>query len=282
MLEYFDSLPKAIYTLYLSIVGGIDWADAAHPLMELSIFLGLLFCAYIAFAVLCVLNIITGVFVENANRITAQDAEMVMMEQMEQRQAWYEEVKELFDAADRDKTGYLDKHEFSKKMEDLKMQAWFRKIGVHVESYSANGLFKLLDFDGDGKLDMDEFAMALQQVHGHARSIDVARVSREVKLIRKELKDLGANCGHIFHDLSHYISSTKKMTQENSKISQQKPEGASFGAHRLAQEDSWACPPQPEVVRKTFSIPRSVPRGVERVSSVGSMVILEDVEEEEA
>merc|ERR1719262_1106134 len=120
------------------------------------------------------------------------------MEQMELRKQWFEEVKDLFEAADTDSSGQLDAREFTKQMEDLRMQAWFRKIGVQVESYSAQGLFQLLDFDGDGKLDLDEFAMALQQVHGYARSIDVAKLNREAKLLRRDLKAVSTLCINIF------------------------------------------------------------------------------------
>merc|ERR1719375_1809822 len=44
LMFFYGSLSRTIYTLYLSIVGGIDWSDAAQPLMKLSTSLGLLFC----------------------------------------------------------------------------------------------------------------------------------------------------------------------------------------------------------------------------------------------
>jgi Ca2+-binding EF-hand superfamily protein len=188
--DYFGSLAVGQYTLFLSICGGIDWGDAAAPMMALHTALGLLFALYIAFAVLCVLNIITGVFVENSNRLTIQDDEMVLMEQMETRKKWMIEVRELFEAADVSKNGSLSMEEFENVMADVRMQAWFRKIGVQVESYSAQGLFSLLDFDGDGQLDLDEFGMALQSVHGSARAVEVAKVQRDTRTIRKDLRTL--------------------------------------------------------------------------------------------
>merc|ERR1719487_114274 len=103
--------------------------------MKLSTSLGLLFCLYVAFAVLCVLNIITGVFVDNATRTTAEDEEMVLLEQMDARRQWLDEVKELFARADTDNDGQLNESEFKQQLQDFRMQAWFRKIGVQVESY---------------------------------------------------------------------------------------------------------------------------------------------------
>jgi len=204
--DFYGSLGRTFYTLYLSICGGVDWGDAAAPLLALNPLLGMLYSFYIAFAVLCVLNIITGVFVENANRLTAQDEEMVLMEQMEVRRQWFEEVKDLFNAADLDGSGELDVTEFSDKMQDVRMQAWFRKIGVQVEAYSAQGLFQLLDFDGDGKLDLDEFAIALQSVHGAARSIDVAKINRDTRLLRREVAELTDMCFAFFKGIPSLFS----------------------------------------------------------------------------
>mmetsp|Transcript_27340 Transcript_27340/g.51623 ORF Transcript_27340/g.51623 Transcript_27340/m.51623 type:complete len:196 (-) Transcript_27340:45-632(-) len=143
--------------------------------------------AYIAFSVLCVMNIVTGVFVENCNKMTARDEDLVHMEQLEQRRQWYEEVKQMFESACQD-SGCLSVKQFSDKLaEDVRLRAWMQKIGVQVESHSVSGLFQILDLDGDGQLDFDEFAIALQQVHGQARSIDVAKILHDTKLLRRLL-----------------------------------------------------------------------------------------------
>jgi len=156
-----------------------------------------------------VLNIITGVFVDNANKIATKDDDMIMMEQLEMRAAWFDEVKELFKEADVDNSGTVTEHEFAEKMQDLRVQAWLRKIGVQVESYSAEGLFKLLDFDGDGSLELEEFALALQSVHGTARSIDLQRVAREAKLLREDMVQLCDLCNTAFERLMPGISKVK-------------------------------------------------------------------------
>ena len=38
-----------------------------------------------------------------------------------------------------------------------------------------------------GSIDLDEFSVALQQVHGEARSIDIAKVAHDTRTLRKEL-----------------------------------------------------------------------------------------------
>eukprot|EP00931_Biecheleriopsis_adriatica_P010403 TRINITY_DN11147_c0_g2_i1.p1 TRINITY_DN11147_c0_g2~~TRINITY_DN11147_c0_g2_i1.p1 ORF type:complete len:750 (-),score=135.67 TRINITY_DN11147_c0_g2_i1:32-2230(-) len=187
--NYFGSLERAMYTLFKSITGGEDWGNAAEPLLRMRPFLGALYCLYISVATLCVLNIINGVFVDNAKKMVALDEEMVMMEQLDQRNRWYSEVKELFSIAG-DGSGMLDCEAFTEKLKDYRLQAWLRKVGVHVESHSAAGFFQLIDVNGDGLLDMDEFARALQQVHGQARSVDLARVHAECRAVKKDLQNL--------------------------------------------------------------------------------------------
>merc|ERR1712032_249873 len=218
LVEYYGSLARTVYTLYLAISGGFDWNKAATPLLALSWPLGLMFSFYIAFAVLCVLNIITGVFVENATQMTSQDDDMVLMEELETRRTWFEEVKVLFEAADTDGSGQLNAEEFSAQLQDLRMQAWFRKIGVHVESHSAEGLFQLLDFDGDGVLDLDEFAIALQSVHGPARSIDLAGVKHDVRVIRRDVDHLIGICPTFFEHTFPEMGAASRPTRRGSVL----------------------------------------------------------------
>merc|ERR1719482_1510829 len=86
-----------IKTLFRSITGGIDWIDAAQPLRQVSEVLEYAFMIYIAFGLLCVLNVITGVFVENANSITREDEESVLLEVLEDKKRWIDDVARLME-----------------------------------------------------------------------------------------------------------------------------------------------------------------------------------------
>merc|ERR1712151_1152140 len=98
--DSFGSLIASVATLFLSISGGVDWRDVAVPLASIHPVLGLSFAVYIAFACFCVLNIITGVFVETASRLATMDEDLMVAEEIDTKLSWYEDVKDLFEQAD--------------------------------------------------------------------------------------------------------------------------------------------------------------------------------------
>lgn len=189
LMAYYGSLILSIYTLYQSTTGGIDWGESAQPLLDINPALAVLYALYIAFSVLCVLNVITGLFVENASSASAADEEQIVIEEFEARVRWFEEVKKLFTSMV-GVDGHIDYRSFQRLVENVKIQACLRKLGVDVYQTSTKSLFQILDFDGTGMVDLEEFAMGLQMLHGDAKKIDLARIQREISKIRKTLKSL--------------------------------------------------------------------------------------------
>lgn len=191
---HFGSLVVTIYTLYISICGGLDWGDAAEPLMSIHPILGMMFAVYIAFAVFCVLNIVTGVFVENATKITQQNDTNAIMDELAIREMWTDEVQVLFKAADADGSGELDWDEFEICLREERIQKYFKRLGLSLEPECVYALFQLLDFDGDGTVDMDEFVEGCTHVHGNARSLDVVRLRHENKIMTRHIEELRDFC----------------------------------------------------------------------------------------
>lgn len=59
--KYFGSVPESMLTLFMTITNGISWEEAMRPLREVSTMAVLFLIAYIAIAVLAILNVVTGV-----------------------------------------------------------------------------------------------------------------------------------------------------------------------------------------------------------------------------
>jgi Ca2+-binding EF-hand superfamily protein len=181
LIKRYPDLINAVFTLYMSICGGIDWGDAAEPLAEVSGIMVPLFAAYVAFVVFCVLNIMTGIFVENANSIISKDEDRMVLEHAEKRKQWADSVKRLFCRFDDDKANQITFEQFAARLEDDKVVAYLEKLGLEVSTCNKRGLFSVLDVDGDGTLDPGEFAVTLQHLHGPARSLDLYQVKRNQK-----------------------------------------------------------------------------------------------------
>jgi voltage-gated sodium channel len=75
LFRYWGSLGSAILSVYWSVTGGQDWAVVIGPLNEQTgtQFHNVVFCMFIAFATMVLMNLVTGVFVEGAQRLTKED-----------------------------------------------------------------------------------------------------------------------------------------------------------------------------------------------------------------
>lgn len=166
---------------------GDDWSDYADMLFSIQFFLGLLMCLYLCFAMFCVLNIITAVFVENSSKISMRDEASFLMEAVEQRQRFLEEAQALFKACGADKKGLLTFSAFAAAAHDLRVQAGFQRLGLNLEADSLSGLFSLLDFNAEGHVDLEEFTAGVQMLQGQARSLDVARLRHDVYRLMKQV-----------------------------------------------------------------------------------------------
>merc|ERR1712241_621243 len=102
------SIGSSILSLYMAISGGDDWHVFMKDLDTTTNWGNrLVFCIYIAFATLVMLNLVTGVFVEGAQRIIREDKDNEM----------HRKVSNLFYFSDMDCNGEISKMEFEECME---------------------------------------------------------------------------------------------------------------------------------------------------------------------
>merc|ERR1712151_285950 len=107
LIQNFDNLWNAIFALFQAMSGGVDWNDLAGPLIEMYGFsTGPVFVAYIAFTVLVLLNVITGVFVESASKTIKKEGENELTRRL----------KSLFVECDEDTSGKMTWGEFRSQL----------------------------------------------------------------------------------------------------------------------------------------------------------------------
>merc|ERR1712083_733046 len=86
----------------------------------------------------------------------------------------------------------------------MRVQTLLSKLGIEVDTMTVGSLFNLLDLDGDGEINETEFAIGLSQVHGSARSIDVAKLSFDLIKVQRQL-----------HNISRQIKGQSQQLQKS-------------------------------------------------------------------
>lgn len=172
--EYFGDLGSSVLTLFQSVTGGVSWIDVVRPLSDfVSPWLTVLFAFYIAFCVFAMMNIVTGVFVESALETARKDKDLMLLQS----------VKHLFTKTDKDGSGDISWEEFQDQLHTPEMTKYFEAIDLDLEE--AKELFRLLDCEGTGQVDVDEFVNGSFRLRGNAKAIDLATIMSDFNSMMK-------------------------------------------------------------------------------------------------
>eukprot|EP00746_Dinoflagellata_sp_MGD_P137490 gnl/MRDRNA2_/MRDRNA2_71273_c0_seq1.p1 gnl/MRDRNA2_/MRDRNA2_71273_c0~~gnl/MRDRNA2_/MRDRNA2_71273_c0_seq1.p1 ORF type:complete len:1104 (+),score=133.99 gnl/MRDRNA2_/MRDRNA2_71273_c0_seq1:64-3312(+) len=236
-LQDYRTLTKSAYGLFKSISGGVDWGNIADPLLQVSPILIILFGIYIAFAVFCVLNVVTGVFVDNTKRITETDIDHIIMDQLSKRSEFLHEIERLWNeitvrcnsspsgqakGPGLKQSSFVRDRDFDKAIGDMRIRAYFRRIGLFIEIYNSSALFKMIDSDHDGVIDFNDFAIGCEQLRGEAQKLDITRLRIESRNMINGLKALENSQNRHFRCMrgNHDISALKQGLNNLAKFCQ--------------------------------------------------------------
>mmetsp|Transcript_111913 Transcript_111913/g.289173 ORF Transcript_111913/g.289173 Transcript_111913/m.289173 type:complete len:247 (+) Transcript_111913:2-742(+) len=185
MMKYWSTLPRSMFSLYMAITGGISWGELSDPLSDVSGIYVALFAGYIILTQLAVLNVLTGVFCQNAIDSAQHDQDLVTQALMANKEFYVNRIKEIFKTIDTDGSGGLTIQEFRQHLGDDSIVAYFESLELDVTDVWT--LFKLLDTDEGNVIDLDEFVTGCMRLKGPAKCMDVAGMNQEHKWMSKKL-----------------------------------------------------------------------------------------------
>lgn len=182
MLKWWGSMPQSVLSLFQGVTGGVDWHQIADPLIDgISPWFGLLFIVFMAFCILALLNVITGTFVETMSQ---------QAKELQLRNRIYQ-ARRLFKEIDIDRSGFISPDEILGQTDTPAVQEFFETIDV--DPSDAKGLLEVIDIDGNGKINFEEFLEGSLRLNGSAKSSDLIMLAREMKRFQaNELKELAA------------------------------------------------------------------------------------------
>eukprot|EP00927_Polykrikos_kofoidii_P058338 TRINITY_DN5279_c0_g2_i1.p1 TRINITY_DN5279_c0_g2~~TRINITY_DN5279_c0_g2_i1.p1 ORF type:complete len:634 (+),score=104.71 TRINITY_DN5279_c0_g2_i1:84-1985(+) len=175
---YFGTLARTLLSLWQAISGGEDWDRMAGPLVsEISPDVGMIFIAYIAFAMLALMNVVTGFFVHTALLRAKKEEEVFVADQ----------IVTLFNMTGEQENTLLTEDEIHAVLADPVYSKEWKAIDILAEE--AKYIFRLLDINGSASIEFEEFLNGCLRVHGPARSMDLLTVLQEARVSQKRIAE---------------------------------------------------------------------------------------------
>ena len=182
---FFASMGMTLLSLFMCVTSGLNWWEVEAVLLEIHPVYGFLFVLYIATMVLSLLNIVTGICVNNALEMANLDHDLMTKVELERKAAYIERLEGLFHDLDVDDSGTLSFEEFVGHLDRQEVTALFSVLGIEVSD--AISFFEALDVDGSHELEIDEFVMGCLNLRGNVRTVDVATLLRENKRLMRRI-----------------------------------------------------------------------------------------------
>mmetsp|Transcript_37526 Transcript_37526/g.100020 ORF Transcript_37526/g.100020 Transcript_37526/m.100020 type:complete len:183 (-) Transcript_37526:38-586(-) len=132
-----------------------------------------------------VMNIITGVFVDNAVETAKTQHDWLVQKQLELREKYVVEMREIFLDLDEDASGTMTLEELTRGLKDPRVQSYFTALGL--ELHDTARLFNLIDDDGSGDVSIDEFLDGCLRLKGEAKSIDMHSVIHQMRRLEDRI-----------------------------------------------------------------------------------------------
>jgi len=183
----FGGLDWTLLTLFMSITGGTSWETAVYAMLEIHLVYGLLFVFFVAAMTLAALNIIAGIFVNDAIEMAQMDRDIVIQAESGKNRAMLHELRRLFLEFDTDSSGTLTRDELTEAWKNPEVSARFRMLGV--EELDASTLFTMLDMDGTDEIDIHEFVTGCLRAKTLTRPMDIQTFVREIRRVGLKTRD---------------------------------------------------------------------------------------------
>eukprot|EP00811_Abedinium_folium_P029246 NODE_4590_length_1872_cov_6.374785.p1 GENE.NODE_4590_length_1872_cov_6.374785~~NODE_4590_length_1872_cov_6.374785.p1 ORF type:complete len:569 (-),score=71.05 NODE_4590_length_1872_cov_6.374785:165-1706(-) len=180
--DHFGSMLITVYTLLMAITGGLDWGDIFLPLRSIDAVATLFFLLYVAMGLFCILNVITGLYVDKAMNIMRSDRTAIELSVTSKRTRNVRMLQDIFRQGSSDLNPMIRCADFVRHCHDPTVQSCLRRVGCEVDETSAEEVFNCLDDGGKGVLSLSELIVGVTNISGPAQQLTVARMDYRLQL----------------------------------------------------------------------------------------------------
>ncbi|CAE7949040.1 Dihydropyridine-sensitive L-type skeletal muscle calcium channel subunit alpha-1 [Symbiodinium microadriaticum] len=175
--RYFSSLYDTMLSLLMSIAGGVSWEEVIAPLRHVSEVWGVAFLVFFSFTYFAVLNVVTAVFCTTALESAQNDHATVVQSLLDNKETHLSKLRAVFSSLGATETGAITYTMFEEKINTPEIKGYLETLGLDV--WDAWSFFKLLDTDGGGAIDIEEFFMGCLRFRGQASAMDVGKILQD-------------------------------------------------------------------------------------------------------
>eukprot|EP00929_Paragymnodinium_shiwhaense_P071906 TRINITY_DN36514_c0_g1_i1.p1 TRINITY_DN36514_c0_g1~~TRINITY_DN36514_c0_g1_i1.p1 ORF type:complete len:776 (+),score=165.94 TRINITY_DN36514_c0_g1_i1:78-2330(+) len=228
--QHFGSIPRSIYTLFMSICGGISWVEPSSTLSEIGDIYVFMFIVYISFTYFAVLNVINGLFCQQAIESAMSESEEMLRKKVEGMQMYEEKLLHLFKELDRvdgdSPIGMFSLDDLDSALKDGRIREAF--LTLEITPQDSWTLFKLLDSHQQGLVNVEQFVAGCMKLNGPAKSIDMNVLLYESRWMMDKLSTFMEYCVHHFQLLEDMSKDVQTVKQDTSIVNHLYRRGQSF------------------------------------------------------
>merc|ERR1719265_417029 len=167
LMLYWGSVMKAMYTLFQSATGGVDWKEVSDSLEVVGYEYLALFLLFILFFVYAISNSVTAICIEASSQYASRDRSRLLQEQIHKKKDYMGMIVHTFDEMDADESGTLNKAEFKACMQDHSMLMFAQALEIDVMDLEQ--FFDILSFQGTKDVGLETFVDGCIRLRGQAR-----------------------------------------------------------------------------------------------------------------
>jgi len=132
------------------------------------------FLAYRCLAGFAVLNVINAVFIQQTITVAQRDHDVMIQQKEKAVKAYAKDLHALFAKLDTSEDGFLSLEELKGIQSQPELLLWMSAL--EIDTNDLEGLFHLLDGNGDERVTVNELLQAAPRIKGNAKSIDMLSV----------------------------------------------------------------------------------------------------------
>jgi len=171
---YWSSVLQATVSLYMAITGGCDWEQLAKPLKDAGGHYYFLFLFYISFAAIAVLNVLTGMFVDAAMKVSDNEDGSVLAEIMEKEREIFVNFERLFvrKGAPR-RTGLIKWRQLHESRNTPEVKDFLKCLEITMDD--AKKVYKMMEQNGSVKF--EEFLIGCSKAKDDIKALDTVAMT---------------------------------------------------------------------------------------------------------